>query len=82
MGVQEKEQKLRKKNDKRFLFDWDSREDTFNEDPLYAERKGATLFGKGHIAGMDMREQKKRKGEYYDALIKARKTEDEAESRQ
>ncbi len=74
MGTKEKNEKLRKMNDKRFVFDWDGREDTYaEEDSLYSQRREVTLFGRGRIAGMDIREQKKQKSEYYQAVMDMRK---------
>ncbi|KAG7092338.1 hypothetical protein E1B28_008699 [Marasmius oreades] len=57
LGVDKKKRKIRKTNDRKFVFDWDTQDDTFSEDsPLAAgvNRQGAqTMFGRGHLAGMD-----------------------------
>lgn len=45
-----------------FQFDWEQEDDTTKDDmnPLYANRmKINTLFGRGYLAGMDQREQRK-----------------------
>lgn len=57
LGVQTKKRKIRKMNDRKFVFDWDEQEDTFSADApsaVGASRQGAlVMFGRGHLAGMD-----------------------------
>ncbi|CAA7271780.1 unnamed protein product [Cyclocybe aegerita] len=57
LGVDRKKRKIRKMNDRKFVFDWDAQDDTFAEDSPVAvgsTRQGAqVMFGRGHIAGMD-----------------------------
>ncbi|KAJ3726087.1 P-loop containing nucleoside triphosphate hydrolase protein [Lentinula raphanica] len=54
LGVDKKKRKIRKMNDRKFVFDWDAQDDTFASDPPPANRQGAqTMFGRGHLAGMD-----------------------------
>ena len=57
LGVDKKKRKIRKMNDRKFVFDWDEQEDTFAADPspnIGIQRQGAqVMFGRGHIAGMD-----------------------------
>ncbi|KAJ7582885.1 P-loop containing nucleoside triphosphate hydrolase protein [Mycena floridula] len=57
LGVDKKKRKIRKINDRKFVFDWDAQDDTFAEDSpvaVGANRQGAqTMFGRGHLAGMD-----------------------------
>jgi ATP-dependent RNA helicase DDX23/PRP28 len=57
LGVQTKKRKIRKMNDRKFVFEWDEQEDTFSsESPsaVGATRQGAlVMFGRGHLAGMD-----------------------------
>ncbi|GAW02308.1 P-loop containing nucleoside triphosphate hydrolase protein [Lentinula edodes] len=54
LGVDKKKRKIRKMNDRKFVFDWDAQDDTFANDPPPANRQGAqTMFGRGHLAGMD-----------------------------
>ncbi|KAF5330805.1 hypothetical protein D9619_005791 [Psilocybe cf. subviscida] len=57
LGVDKKKRKIRKMNDRKFVFDWDAQDDTFAEDsPVAAgaNRQGAqVMFGRGHLAGMD-----------------------------
>ena len=43
-------------NDRKFVFDWDAGEDTSNDyNPLYKERHQVQFFGRGHIAGIDIK---------------------------
>lgn len=57
LGVDKKKRKVRKMNDRKFVFDWDEHDDTFaNDSPLAlgVSRQGAqVMFGRGHLAGMD-----------------------------
>ncbi|KAF7793189.1 hypothetical protein EIP86_004298 [Pleurotus ostreatoroseus] len=57
LGVDKKKRKIRKMNDRKFVFDWDEQDDTFSKEAPAAvgsERQGAqVMFGRGHIAGMD-----------------------------
>ncbi|KIK59798.1 hypothetical protein GYMLUDRAFT_44255 [Collybiopsis luxurians FD-317 M1] len=54
LGVDKKKRKIRKMNDRKFVFDWDAQDDTFSSEPPPANRQGAQImFGRGHLAGMD-----------------------------
>ncbi|KAF7304784.1 Pre-mRNA-splicing ATP-dependent RNA helicase PRP28 [Mycena kentingensis (nom. inval.)] len=57
LGVDKKRRKIRKMNDRKFVFDWDNQDDTMADDaPSFVggQRQGAqVMFGRGHIAGMD-----------------------------
>jgi ATP-dependent RNA helicase DDX23/PRP28 len=57
LGVDKKKRKIRKMNDRKFVFDWDVQDDTFAEDSPVAvgsNRQGAqVMFGRGRLAGMD-----------------------------
>ncbi|EKM55542.1 uncharacterized protein PHACADRAFT_173680 [Phanerochaete carnosa HHB-10118-sp] len=57
LGVDKKKRKIRKMNDRKFVFDWDEQDDTFSAEAPAAvgsQRQGAqVMFGRGHIAGMD-----------------------------
>ncbi len=47
MGGVKKKRKVRRHNDKKFVFEWDDSEDTSKDiNPLYNERKEISLFGK------------------------------------
>ncbi|KAH9951916.1 DEAD-domain-containing protein [Amylocystis lapponica] len=57
LGVDKKKRKIRKMNDRKFVFDWDEQDDTYSAETPAAvgsQRQGAqVMFGRGHIAGMD-----------------------------
>ncbi|TFK42667.1 P-loop containing nucleoside triphosphate hydrolase protein [Crucibulum laeve] len=57
LGVDKKKRKIRKMNDRKFVFDWDAQDDTLAEDSFIAvgsNRQGAqVMYGRGHLAGMD-----------------------------
>ena len=57
LGVDKKKRKIRKINDRKFVFDWDEQDDTYSAEAPAAvgsNRQGAQInFGRGHIAGMD-----------------------------
>ncbi|KAF7295008.1 Pre-mRNA-splicing ATP-dependent RNA helicase PRP28 [Mycena indigotica] len=57
LGVDKKRRKIRKMNDRKFVFDWDNQDDTMADDApswVGSQRQGAqVMFGRGHLAGMD-----------------------------
>ena len=57
LGVDKKKRKVRKLNDKKFVFDWDAQDDTLVEDSptaMGSNRQGAqVMYGRGKLAGMD-----------------------------
>lgn len=57
LGVDKKKRKIRKMNDRKFVFDWDAQDDTFDSDSpstTGGARQGAQMmFGRGHMAGID-----------------------------
>ena len=57
LGVTSKKRKIRKMNDRKFVFDWAEEEDTFASDSpiaLGSNRQGAqVMFGRGRVGGMD-----------------------------
>ncbi|KAL4077038.1 P-loop containing nucleoside triphosphate hydrolase protein [Scleroderma yunnanense] len=57
LGVTTKKRKIRKMNDRKFVFDWAEEEDTLTSDsPIAAgtNRQGAqVMFGRGRVGGMD-----------------------------
>ncbi|OZJ04991.1 hypothetical protein BZG36_01747 [Bifiguratus adelaidae] len=78
MGSDKQKRRVRRMNEKKVVFDWDAQEDTSNDfNPLYAKRHDAQMFGRGHIAGIDIREQKKQRSRFYHQLLEERRTADE-----
>ena len=65
-------------NDRKFVFDWDAGEDTaVDYNPIYKEKHQIQLFGRGHIAGIDINKQKKDQSKFYPDLLDERRTENE-----
>lgn len=77
LGVVKKKRRVRRLNDRKFVFDWDAGEDTgvdFN--PLYKEHHEIQLFGRGSIAGIDIKAQKKQ-SKFYQDVLEQRRTDQE-----
>ena len=54
-------------------------DDTSNDyNPLYRERHQVQLFGRGYIAGIDIKAQQKETGRFYGKLLDNRWTEEES----
>ena len=80
LGLAKKKKKVRKLNERKFVFDWDAGEDTSADyNPLYKERHTIQLFGRGHIGGIDLKQQKKEQSKFYGDLMEARRTMNEKE---
>ncbi|KAJ3199057.1 DEAD (Asp-Glu-Ala-Asp) box polypeptide 23, partial [Entophlyctis luteolus] len=80
MGADKKKRKIRKMNEKKFVFDWAADEDTAVDiNPIYANRHDVQLFGRGHIAGIDLKDQMKKRSQFYEKLLETRRTEEEAD---
>jgi len=64
----------------KFSFDWEATEDTATDlNPLYMQKHATSLlFGRGFVAGIDHREQRKL-NTFYDDMIKDRPTQRAAE---
>ncbi|CAH2267813.1 jg5750 [Pararge aegeria aegeria] len=80
LGIVKKKRRVRRLNDRKFVFDWDASEDTSNDyNQLYKERHQVQFFGRGHIAGIDIKSQKKDYCKFYGNLLEKRRTELEKE---
>ncbi|XP_053601228.1 probable ATP-dependent RNA helicase DDX23 [Plodia interpunctella] len=80
LGIIKKKRRVRRLNDRKFVFDWDASEDTSNDyNTLYKERHQVQFFGRGHIAGIDIKSQKKDHSKFYGNLLEKRRTELEKE---
>jgi len=78
MGGERKKRKIRRMNEKKFVFEWDASEDTSHDiNPLYAHKHDALLFGRGMIAGIDVKEQKRQRSKFYDDLLERRRNLEE-----
>lgn len=71
---------MRRLNDRKFVFDWDAGEDTsVDYNPLYKERHQVQFFGRGNLAGIDIKAQKRDQSKFYGELLEKRRTEAEKE---
>lgn len=61
------EKKQRRKANRKFVFDWDPSEDTTAQ-TSYAERHQPQFFGRGHLGGIDIKEQRLEQAKYYREL--------------
>ncbi|KAK4323833.1 hypothetical protein Pmani_005473 [Petrolisthes manimaculis] len=76
LGIVKKKKKIRRLNDRKFVFDWDAGEDTsvdYNE--LYINKHLVHFFGRGHFGGLDLKEQKKVQSKFYGNYIEHRRTQ-------
>lgn len=75
-----KKRRVRRLNDRKFVFDWDASEDTsIDYNALYKERHQVQFFGRGNVAGIDIKAQKKDQSKFYGELMEKRRTEAEKE---
>ncbi|XP_076326667.1 putative ATP-dependent RNA helicase DDX23 [Tachypleus tridentatus] len=80
LGLVKKKRRVRRLNDRKFVFDWDASEDTaVDYNPIYKERHGIQFFGRGHVAGIDLKAQKKEQCKFYGDLLEKRRTVAEKE---
>ncbi|OMJ24417.1 putative ATP-dependent RNA helicase DDX23 [Smittium culicis] len=78
IGGEKIKRKVRKMNDKNFVFDWDAKEDTSQDyNSIYNSRHEPQFFGRGHIAGFDVKEQMAKKSRFYSQLLSERRTKEE-----
>lgn len=78
LGIKKKKKRIRRLNDRKFVFDWDAGDDTsIDYNSLYKERHEVQFFGRGQIAGIDIKQQKKDQSKFYGDLLEKRRTEDE-----
>ncbi|KAL2915438.1 mRNA splicing protein prp28 [Polyrhizophydium stewartii] len=76
MGVKQERRKIQRMSEKKFMFEWDEAEDTSKDaNPIYAKRHEAQLYGRGLIAGIDIKEQKKERAGFYGSMLKDRLSE-------
>lgn len=78
LGGMKRKKRVRRLNDRKFVFDWDASEDTSTEyNPLYKHRHQIQFFGRGHFGGIDLKQQKKEQSKFYADLLERRRTETE-----
>ncbi|KAI5705520.1 hypothetical protein M8J76_011932 [Diaphorina citri] len=80
LGLVKKKRRVRRLNDRKFVFDWDASEDTsVDYNSIYKERHQVQFFGRGNIAGIDIKAQKRDQSKFYGEMLEKRRTEAEKE---
>uniref|UniRef100_A0A4W4HPJ8 Probable ATP-dependent RNA helicase DDX23 n=1 Tax=Electrophorus electricus TaxID=8005 RepID=A0A4W4HPJ8_ELEEL len=80
LGGVKKRRRTRHLNDRKFVFEWDASEDTsIDYNPLYKEKHQVQLYGRGFIAGIDLKQQKRDQSRFYGDLMEKRRTMEEKE---
>lgn len=75
MGLVKKKKRIRRLNDRKFVFDWEASEDTSTDyNNLYKQRHEVQFFGRGHVAGIDIKQQKRDQSKFYGELLEKRRT--------
>ena len=78
MGIVKKKKRIRRLNDRKFVFDWDAGDDTsVDYNKIYKNRHEIQFFGRGHVAGIDIKQQKRDQSKFYGELLEKRRTTDE-----
>lgn len=78
LGLIKKKRRVRRLNDRKFVFDWDAGEDTSQDyNSLYKEKHQVQFFGRGNLAGIDIKAQKRDQSKFYGELLEKRRTEAE-----
>ena len=56
-AILKKKRRTRHLNERKFVFDWNAEEDTsaHDYDNLYKQKHGLQFFGRGHLAGIDIK---------------------------
>lgn len=56
LGLVRKKKRIRRLNDRKFVFEWDAGEDTSTDyNPIYKDKHQVQFFGRGHVAGIDIK---------------------------
>ena len=76
LGLVKKKKQIRRLQGRKFVFDWDTEEDTTEDNPLYKEKHQAQFFGRGTIAGIDVGHQKKELSKFYTDPLKKQTTQE------
>ncbi|OAF71085.1 hypothetical protein A3Q56_01120, partial [Intoshia linei] len=75
LGGDKKKKKIRRLNDRKFVFDWDVGDDTSTDyNPVYKNKHALQFYGRGYVAGIDLLQQKKEQTEFYGDLLFKRRT--------
>ena len=76
LGAEKKKKRVRRQNDRKFVFDWEAGDDTSVDwNPIYSDRHALQFMGRGGIGGIDLKTQKKEQTQFYGDLLERRRTE-------
>jgi len=76
LGAEKKKKRVRRQNDRKFVFDWEAGDDTSVDwNPIYMDRHALQFMGRGGIGGIDLKTQKKEQTQFYGDLLERRRTE-------
>merc|ERR1712173_122878 len=76
LGKERKKKRVRRQNDRKFVFDRDNTDDTSADyNALYSNRHYAQFYGRGGIGGIDIKAQKKEQIQFYGDLLERRRTD-------
>ena len=76
LGAEKKKKRVRRQNDRKFVFDWEVGDDTSVDwNPIYSDRHALQFMGRGGIGGIDLKTQKKEQTQFYGDLLERRRTE-------
>ncbi|KRZ85086.1 putative ATP-dependent RNA helicase DDX23 [Trichinella sp. T8] len=77
-----KRKRSRRLHERKFVFDWDANEDTSNDyNPLYKEKHEVQFFGRGHVAGIDLKTQKKNQSQKNQKRLSAKEAKQKWDDR-
>jgi len=80
LGGGKRKRRVRRLNDRKFVFDWDATDDTSTDyNPIYQDKHQIQFFGRGHMAGIDIKSQKKEQETFYKTLMEDRRSAQEKE---
>ena len=79
LGMAKKKRRVRRLNERKFVFEWDASGDmAVDYNPIYKDRHQVQFYGRGHVAGIDMKSQKNQnRSEFYGKLLEKRRTDGE-----
>ena len=70
LGAERKKKRVRRQNDRKFVFDWEAGDDTsVDYNQLYSDRHSMQFMGRGGIGGIDLKSQKKEQVQFYGDLL-------------
>eukprot|EP01135_Chromosphaera_perkinsii_P008566 Nk52_evm8s1401 gene=Nk52_evmTU8s1401 len=82
LGIEQHKKQTRRMNEKKVDFNWSANDDTSNDyNPIYKNRHEATFYGRGHLGGYDLKEQKKINARFYEDFSRGRESREYTEAK-